>query len=170
MISIALMSLVFSYVIWKDKSVVTYNVTGLETIYITSKDGITGYVSYNFKEEQLLSKMEELKQIGLFTDLLAHFEQENGFNKQINIWHQNRHIKILQGSLFRLILISERDNELLNDLAEYCLTEFNKRYQHVRIEESLDQHTIEKMVYLVRETFQFADMFPQKEFKLENNF
>ncbi|MHA1912210.1 MAG: hypothetical protein ACTSYA_10990 [Candidatus Kariarchaeaceae archaeon] len=169
LISISLMSLVFSYVIWKDKSVVTYNVTGLETIYITSKDGVAGYVSYNFKEEQLLSKMDELKQIGLFSDLLAHFEEENGSNKQINIWHRNRHIKILQNSLFRLTLISERDNELLTDLAKYCLSELNKRFQQVRIEENLDQLSIEKMVYLIREIFQFADMFPRKEFKMNSS-
>jgi hypothetical protein len=171
LISIALMSIVFSYVIWKDKSVVTYNVTGLEIIHVTSKDGVSGFVSYNFIDEQLLPKIEELKQIGLFTDLLAHFEQENEKNKnnQINIWHQNRHIKILQGSIFRLILISKRDNELLNDLANYCLKEFNRRFQHVRIEEALDQLEIEKMVLLIREVFQFADMFPRKEFKLNNN-
>ncbi|MHA1912211.1 MAG: hypothetical protein ACTSYA_10995 [Candidatus Kariarchaeaceae archaeon] len=169
LISISLMSIIFSYVIWKDKSIVTYNVTGLETIYITSKDGVSGYVSYNFKEEQLLSKMDELKQIGLFTDLIAHFQQENN-NEQINIWHQNKNIKILQNSLFRLILISQRDNELLTDLAKYCLSEFNKRFQQVRIEENLDQLSIEKMVYLIREIFQFADMFPRKEFKMNNNF
>ncbi|MCG3218498.1 MAG: hypothetical protein KAR35_05815 [Candidatus Heimdallarchaeota archaeon] len=170
LILVSLMNIIFSYVIWKDKSVVTYNVTKVETIYITSKDGVSGYVSYNFKNEQLLSKMEELKQIGLFTDLLANFEQENNSNHQVNIWHQNKHIKILQGSIFRLILISERDNEILNDYAKYCLTEFNKRFEHIRIEDSLAQQTIEKMVNLIRETFQFADMVPRKEFKLNNNF
>ena len=113
--------------------------------------------------------MEELKQIGLFTDLLAHFQQEIN-NEQINIWHQNKNIKILQDTIFRLILISQRDNELLTDLAKYCLSEFNKRFQQVRIEENLDQLSIEKMVYLIREIFQFADMFPRKEFKLSNNF
>ena len=94
---------------------------------------------------------------------------ENGNNREINIWHQNRHIKILQDSIFRLILISQRDNELLTDLAKYCLAEFHDKFQQVRIEESLDQFEIEKMVNLIRETFQFADMFPQKEFKINNN-
>jgi hypothetical protein len=169
LISISLMSFVFSYVIWKDKSVVIYNVTKLEAIYITSRDGVAGFVSYKFNEEKLLSKMEEIQQIGLFTDLIAHFEQESSNNQQINIWHQNKHIKILQGSIFRLILISQRDNELLTDLAKYCLAEFHDKFQQVRIEESLDQFEIEKMVNLIREIFQFADMFPQKEFKLNNH-